>query len=138
MSTIRNVIRVVVAGLLGLAALAFVVATPVIWLAILDPFGGSAHPSDAALLAQFAAKRHLLEQLVDLIEHDDGLVRVAPDFIRPEDAAGTGSAPRRWTSRPNTAPGLRARRIRSARTRPGRWSIAPVDLASASSPAKLS
>ena len=88
MGTRMTVIRVGLAAVLALAGSALALAAPVLWLAFVDPFGGSAHPSDATLLAQFAAKRPALEQLVDMIDHDDGLVRVAADFTRPDDGAG--------------------------------------------------
>ena len=54
-----------VAGLA--AALALSAAALIAWLAITDPFGGPAHPTDAAMLAQFARVRPSLESIVGMI-----------------------------------------------------------------------
>jgi hypothetical protein len=71
---------IVVAGALTFAAL-------VAWLAIVDPFGGPQHPSDEALLAQFAAQRPALEELVGMLGEDPGIERLAADFTRPDPLA---------------------------------------------------
>ena len=55
-------------------------------LAIADPFGGPPHPTDAAMMAQFARVRPSLEEIVGMIEQDPGIERLAPDFTRPEPA----------------------------------------------------
>jgi hypothetical protein len=59
-------------------------------LVILDPFGGTPHPTDEAMLARFQAKRPILEELVRRIEQRPELQRVGPDFTRPEDVASAG------------------------------------------------
>ena len=66
------------------AASAITVAALIAWLAIVDPFGGAPHPTDAAMLAQFAAQRPALEEIVSMTEQDPGIERLAPDFTRPE------------------------------------------------------
>ena len=48
-----------IAGIVVASALTF--AALVARLAIVDPFGGPQHPTDGALLAQFAAQRPALE-----------------------------------------------------------------------------
>ena len=68
------------------AALALSAAALIAWLAITDPFGGPAHPTDAAMLAQFARVQPSLESIIDMIEDDPGVERLAPDFTRPEPA----------------------------------------------------
>ena len=68
------------------AASAITVAALIAWLAIVDPFGGAPHPTDAAMLAQFARARPSLESIVGMIEQDPGIERLAPDFTRPEPA----------------------------------------------------
>ena len=77
--------RLVMAGAVALAVPAFLVGFQFVQLVILDPFGGTPHPTDAAMLAQFADKRPILEDLVVRIEQHPGLQRVGPDFTRPED-----------------------------------------------------
>jgi hypothetical protein len=74
-----------IAGVVMAAALTF--AALVAWLAIVDPFGGPQHPSDDALLAQFAAQRPALEELVGMLGHDPGIERLATDFTRPDPLA---------------------------------------------------
>ena len=77
-------VRAVLLALCVVAGAALVLVSPIIWLAMVDPFGGGAHPTDAALLAQFREKRAVLEQLVAMTDQDRGLQRVGPDFTRPE------------------------------------------------------
>ena len=73
------------------AASAITVAALIGWLAIVDPFGGPPHPTDAAMLAQFTRVRPSLES--DR-RHDrsriPGIERLAPDFTRPEPAPIVG------------------------------------------------
>lgn len=68
------------------AALALSAAAMIAFLVIADPFGGPPHPTDAAMLAQFARVRPSLEEIVGMIEQDPGIERLAPDFTRPEPA----------------------------------------------------
>jgi hypothetical protein len=75
-----SIAGIVAAGVLTFAAL-------VAWLAIVDPFGGPQHPSDEALLAQFAAQRPALEELVGMLGEDPGIERLAADFTRPDPLA---------------------------------------------------
>jgi hypothetical protein len=93
MSSGRRVIRLVVVVAAILAASALPALCMFAWLVLADPFGGGSHPSDAALLAQFGAKRKLLDELVRMIEADPKLQRLAPDFMRPEgfDLAGVSA-----------------------------------------------
>ena len=72
----------VVAG--AAAALALGMAALIIRLTLADPFGGPAHPTDAAMLAQFARARPSLESIVGMLEQDAGIQRLAPDFTRPD------------------------------------------------------
>lgn len=60
-----------------------------------DPFGGTPHPTDAALMAQFAAHRGEFDELRQMMQEDGGLQRVGPDFTRPADPASLGVAPAR-------------------------------------------
>jgi hypothetical protein len=73
-----------VAGLA--AALALSAAALIALLTIADPFGGPPHPTDAAMLEQFARIRPSLDEIVGMIEQDSGVERLAPDFTRPEPA----------------------------------------------------
>lgn len=66
MSFGRPVIRLVVVVAAILAASALPALCMFAWLVLADPFGGGSHPSDAALLAQFGAKRNLLDELVHM------------------------------------------------------------------------
>jgi hypothetical protein len=70
------------AGIATVGTLTF--AALVAWLAIVDPFGGPQHPSDDALLAQFAAQRPALDELVGMLGEDPGIERLAADFTRPD------------------------------------------------------
>jgi hypothetical protein len=65
-ATRRRHLRTALVAFCALAGVALAVATPVIWLAVSDPFGGPPHPTDAALLAQFREKRGVLEQLAEM------------------------------------------------------------------------
>ena len=49
------------------AALALSVVVLIACLTIADPFGGAPHPTDAAMLAQFAKNRPALEEIVGMI-----------------------------------------------------------------------
>ena len=104
--------RLKAAGLaIGLLLMAgFVLVAPILWLAWLDPFGGSPHPSDAQLTAQLAIHRGELEQLVAMAREDERLQRLAPDFMRPENAADAGVDARRIEE--YRASGTRRRRPR--------------------------
>jgi hypothetical protein len=82
--------RLVLAGAAVLAAPTLFAGYMLAWLVILDPFGGAPHPTDRAMLAQFRAKRPVLEELVRKIEQHPELKRVGPDFTRPEDVASAG------------------------------------------------
>jgi hypothetical protein len=70
MSCGRPVIPLVVVVAAILAAAALAALCMFAWLVLADPFGGGSHPSDAALLAQFGAKRNLLDEFVHMIEAD--------------------------------------------------------------------
>lgn len=87
--------RALLAGLLVLPAVTLVAAAPLLWLVIVDPFGGGPHPSDHAMLTQFKDKRAVLEQVMEMIGEDPGLERLGPDFTRPEDPAQLGISPER-------------------------------------------
>jgi hypothetical protein len=91
-ATRRRHLRTALVAFCALAGVALAVATPVIWLAVSDPFGGPPHPTDAALLAQFREKRGVLEQLAEMAALDPGLQRLAPDFTRPEHPEAIGIA----------------------------------------------
>jgi hypothetical protein len=82
--------RLVLAGAVVLAVPALFAGYMFSWLVILDPFGGGPHPTDDVMLAQFRAKRLILEELVRRIEQHPELQRVGPDFTRPEDFASVG------------------------------------------------
>ena len=69
-----------------LAAAALSAGALLALLALLDPFGDAPHPSDATMLEQFRRQRPALEELVGMIDNDDELQRLAPDFTRPEPA----------------------------------------------------
>lgn len=66
------------------AALALSAVVLIALLTIADPFGGAPHPTDAAMLAQFAKNRPALEEIVGMIGQDPSIERLAPDFTRPE------------------------------------------------------
>jgi hypothetical protein len=68
------------------------------WLLIADPFGGLPHPTDKAMLAQFHAERRTLEELVRMAGEDRKLVRLGPDFTRPEDLGPHGISVDRITT----------------------------------------
>lgn len=78
--------QVVLAGAAVIGAVALVTVVLLAWLTIADPFGGPPHPTDAAMLAQFAKVRPALEELVVMIGQDQGIQRLAPDFTRPDPA----------------------------------------------------
>jgi hypothetical protein len=79
--TFLKLLSLALAGIVAAGALTF--AALVVWLTIVDPFGGPQHPSDGALLAQFAAQRPALEELVGMLREDRGIERLAADFTRP-------------------------------------------------------
>ena len=83
MATSRLLKRIVltVAGLA--AAMALSVAALIAWFTIIDPFGGPAHPTDAAMLAQFAAERAALANRRHACARST-VERLAADFTRPE------------------------------------------------------
>ena len=69
------------------AASAITVAALIGWLAIADPFGGAPHPTDAAMLEQFARVRPRLESHRSHARRTiTGIERLAPDFTRPDPA----------------------------------------------------
>ena len=76
------------------AALLVLCAIPAVGLLacfiIADPFGDLPHPTDETMLTQFRAQRKNLEELVRMIAEDPKLIRLGPDFTRPEDAASAG------------------------------------------------
>jgi hypothetical protein len=78
--------RFILAILAIVAASAITFSALVAWLTITDPFGGPPHPSDAAMLAQFAKVRPALDELVAMIRQDRAIQRLAPDFTRPDPA----------------------------------------------------
>ena len=84
MATSRLLKRIVLAVAGLAAAMGLSVVALIAWLTITDPFGGPAHPTDAAMLAQFAAQRPALAEIVDMLAHDPQVERLAPDFTRPE------------------------------------------------------
>lgn len=87
--------RLVIAGAAALAAPALIAASQFAWLVILDPFGGGSHPTDEAMLAQFQGERKILEELVRMVDENPKLLRVAPDFTRPEDFGSADVSPDR-------------------------------------------
>jgi hypothetical protein len=80
-----KLLAISIAGIVVASALTF--AALVARLAIVDPFGGPQHPTDGALLAQFAAQRPALEELVGMLGEDAGIERLAADFTRPDPPA---------------------------------------------------
>ncbi len=87
MSPVRQLLKGFIIAVAGLAvALALSAAALIAWLTVTDPFGGPPHPTDAAMLAQFARVRTSLESIVGMIEQDPGIQRLAPDFTRPDPA----------------------------------------------------
>ncbi len=74
----------ILAGVGMATAMALLAVVLVIRLTIADPFGGAPHPTDAAMLAQFAKNRPALEEIVGMIGQDPSIERLAPDFTRPE------------------------------------------------------
>ncbi|MFA6140775.1 MAG: hypothetical protein WC684_08630 [Hyphomicrobium sp.] len=86
MTTSKLFKRIILAVVGTAAALAMSTVAMIALLAIADPFGGPPHPTDAAMLAQFARVRPSLEEIVGMIEQDPGIERLAPDFTRPEPA----------------------------------------------------
>lgn len=76
--------RIILTGAGVAAALAVSVLALIALLTIADPFGGAPHPTDAAMLAQFAKVRPALEELTTMVEADPAIERLAPDFTRPE------------------------------------------------------
>jgi hypothetical protein len=82
--------RLVLAGAVLLAVPFLVAGYMFAQLVILDPFGGTPHPTDEAMLAQLRAQRPVLEELVRKIEQHPELKRVGPDFTRPDDFASAG------------------------------------------------
>lgn len=67
--------RVILGGAAATALLAVLIA----WVAIADPFGGPAHPTDASMLARFAKVRPALEEVVGMARQDPGIEHLAPD-----------------------------------------------------------
>ena len=86
MSTSRLLKGLIFAGVGLMAGAALVAGGLIAWLTITDPFGGGPHPSDAAMLAQFAQVRPALEELVVMIGQDGSIQHLAPDFTRPDPA----------------------------------------------------
>jgi len=86
----RTITRVLILWAALLATCALPAAGMFAWLVIADPFGGSPHPTDETMLAQFRTQRKNLEELVRMISEDPKLVRLAPDFTRPEDLGSAG------------------------------------------------
>lgn len=86
----RTTTQVLILWVALLAISALPAAGILAWFVIANPFGGSTHPTDAAMLAQFQAERGSLEELVRMIAEDPKLIRLAPDFTRPEDLGSTG------------------------------------------------
>jgi hypothetical protein len=78
-------LKLVLIGAACMAGFAAVVAAILIgWLAIMDPFGGDAHPTDTEMLAQFREHRAELETIVGMLLADPQVERLAPDFTRPD------------------------------------------------------
>lgn len=86
----RTITRVLIFWAALLAMCALPAAGMFAWLVIADPFGGSPHPTDTAMLMQFQEERESLEELARMIAEDPKLVRLAPDFTRPEDPSSAG------------------------------------------------
>jgi len=78
--------RVIVAGVGIALAVALTAVLLIARLAINDPFGEAPHPTDAAMLAQFARVRPSLESMGGMLEQDTGIERLGPNFTRPEPA----------------------------------------------------
>jgi hypothetical protein len=86
----------VAVGSVALAAL--ILLAPILLFAWLDPLGGPPHPTDVQLIAQLAKYRADLEEIAAMAQHDNGLQRLAPDFIRPENLADAGISDERIAS----------------------------------------
>jgi hypothetical protein len=87
MTSRRIIVRRLILGVAFLAILVLPAASMFLCLVIADPFGGSAHPTDSAMLQK---QRATLDELVRMIAEDAKLVRLAPEFTRPEDPGATG------------------------------------------------
>lgn len=78
-------LKLVLVGIIGAAGFAALsIAMLIGWLAIMDPFGGDAHPTDAEMLVQFHEHRAEFEAIVDMLRADPQVQRLAPDFTRPD------------------------------------------------------
>ncbi len=92
----KNRVLVFAAIILGLVAVFFSVA-----LALFGPnifFLSDVlnqHPTDERLIAIFQGKRLEFEALREMIQSDEYLERVAPDFVRPEDYEAARISPER-------------------------------------------
>jgi hypothetical protein len=95
MTSRRIIVRLLILGGAFLAILVLPAASMLVCLVIADPFGVSAHPTDRAMLVQFQKQRGALDELVRMIAEDANLVRLAPDFTRPEDPASAGASAER-------------------------------------------
>ena len=84
MAAIGSPKSIVLAAAGFVAVVALSAAALIAWLAIIDPFGGAPHPTDAVMLAQFAKVRPSLDSIVGMIAQDPAIERLAPDFTRPE------------------------------------------------------
>jgi hypothetical protein len=80
-------LKLVLIGVIGVAGFAALsVAILIGWLAVMDPFGGDRHPTDAEMLVQFHEHRAEFETIVDMLRTDPQVERLAPDFTRPDPA----------------------------------------------------
>jgi hypothetical protein len=74
------------AVLLAIGGVAVTIVAALALLLLINPFDDTPHPSDAAMMAQFARERPALETLVKMAEEDAPMQRIAPDFTRPDPA----------------------------------------------------
>jgi len=86
----RTITRVLVLWAVLLAMSALPAAGMFVWLVVADPLGSSPHPTDGAMLVQFHKQREILDELARMIAEDPELIRLAPDFTRPEDTSAVG------------------------------------------------
>lgn len=89
----RRPTRFIIVGIL--AALAITACAALAFVLMVNLLDDPPHPSDAAMLAQFAQQRPALEELVGMIEQDPAIQRLAPDFTRPDNLAAIGVPPER-------------------------------------------
>lgn len=66
-------------------------------LLALNCSGCGSPPGDTELIVRFRSHRAQIESLVDMIRHDEVLIRVDDDWTEPHDPAAVGISPQRIT-----------------------------------------